>query len=401
MYPPYPTDLSRYNVALVPVGVVIVAAGRGLRLGADVPKQFLDLGGRTILQRSVAAFDAHPRVDEVVVVLPPEHLEQARDVIGTTSRPVRAVAGGDRRQDSVRHGVAALAANVDVVLIHDAARPFVTADLIDRMVTTTRARGAAVPCVQARDTVKHVRGASAEVSETIPRHEIWLAQTPQGFSRAVLADILAAGARESNATDEAMLAEQAGHTVVVVPGDESNVKITTADDLVAARARIGQVARVGTGYDLHRLVAGRPLVLAGVVLPADVGPDGHSDGDVVCHALVDAVFGAAGAGDIGRHFPNTDPRWKDAPGLDLLARGVVIVAERGWRVSSADVTVILERPKLVPHLDEIRRRLASVLGLEMAAVSVKGKTNEGVDAVGRGEAIAAHAVAVLVEVVAR
>jgi 2-C-methyl-D-erythritol 2,4-cyclodiphosphate synthase len=155
---------------------------------------------------------------------------------------------------------------------------------------------------------------------------------------------------------------------------------------------------VGTGYDLHRLVAGRPLVLAGVVLPADVGPDGHSDGDVVCHALVDAIFGAAALGDIGRHFPNTDARWKDAAGLDLLARGIAIVGEHGWRPASADVTVVLERPKLVPHIDEIRRRLAAVLGVEVTAVSVKGKTNEGVDAVGRGEAIAAHAVAVLVGV---
>jgi 2-C-methyl-D-erythritol 4-phosphate cytidylyltransferase / 2-C-methyl-D-erythritol 2,4-cyclodiphosphate synthase len=250
--------------------------------------------------------------------------------------------------------------------------------------------------VPARDTVKRVQGPALVVSATIPRSEIWLAQTPQGFTRVVLEDVLVRGAGVTLATDEAMLAEEAGHPVAMVAGDETNVKITTSDDLRAARARIGGAPRVGTGYDLHRLVGGRPLVLAGVVLPADVGPDGHSDGDVVCHALVDAIFGAAAIGDIGRHFPNNDARWKDAAGLDLLARGIAIVGEHGWRPVSADVTVVLERPKLVPYIDEIRGRLAEVLGVAVTAVSVKGKTNEGVDAVGRGEAIAAHAVAVLV-----
>jgi 2-C-methyl-D-erythritol 4-phosphate cytidylyltransferase/2-C-methyl-D-erythritol 2,4-cyclodiphosphate synthase len=198
------------------------------------------------------------------------------------------------------------------------------------------------------------------------------------------------------ATDEAMLAEMTGHAVEIVPGDDRNVKITTADDLESARRSLAGVPRVGTGYDLHRLAPGRPLVLAGVTLPFDLGPLGHSDGDVVCHALTDAIFGAAGAGDIGVHFPNTDDRWKGAPGLDLLARAVATVGARGWRVSSADVTVILERPRVSPHVDAIRARLAGVLGVDVSHVSVKGKTNEGVDAVGRGEAIAAHAVAVLV-----
>jgi 2-C-methyl-D-erythritol 4-phosphate cytidylyltransferase/2-C-methyl-D-erythritol 2,4-cyclodiphosphate synthase len=253
-----------------------------------------------------------------------------------------------------------------------------------------------VPAVAARDTVKRVPTGAARVSETIPREEIWLAQTPQGFQRAALEQAVALGASGVEATDEAMLAEQAGWSVEVVPGDERNVKITTADDVMSAKAKYGGVPRVGTGYDLHRLTEGRPLVLAGVTIPFDKGPDGHSDGDVVAHAIADAMFGAVGAGDIGQHFPNNDPRWKDVAGLDLLARSVAIVAERGWCVSSVDVTVVLERPKLVPHLGAIRRNLADVLGVDDGSVSVKGKTNEGVDAVGRGEAIASHAVAVLV-----
>jgi 2-C-methyl-D-erythritol 4-phosphate cytidylyltransferase/2-C-methyl-D-erythritol 2,4-cyclodiphosphate synthase len=283
-----------------------------------------------------------------------------------------------------------------VVLIHDAARPFVDAALIERVIVAARRTGAAVPAVQARDTVKRVPVSGHLVAGTIAREEIWLAQTPQGFRRHVLEEAVALGASGVDATDEAMLAERAGRPVEVVEGDDRNVKITTADDVMKAKQQFGQTPRAGTGYDLHRLVAGRTLVLAGEVLPFEAGPLGHSDGDVVCHALADAMFGAAGAGDIGQHFSNTDPRWKDVAGLDLLGRSVAILAERGWRPANVDVTVILERPKLVPHLQAIRRNLAAVLGLDIEQVSVKGKTNEGVDAVGRGEAIAAHAVAMLV-----
>jgi 2-C-methyl-D-erythritol 4-phosphate cytidylyltransferase/2-C-methyl-D-erythritol 2,4-cyclodiphosphate synthase len=249
--------------------------------------------------------------------------------------------------------------------------------------------------IEPRDTVKRLTRSRALVDETLPREDIGLAQTPQGFRRAVLRDAVALGQSGVVGTDEAMLAEQAGHAVAAVPGDERNAKITTPEDLARARAQLTSVPRVGTGYDLHRLEPGRPLVLAGVVVPFDRGPVGHSDGDVLCHALIDAMLGAAGAGDIGRHFPNSDPQWKDAAGLDLLARADAIIRGRGWRVSSADITVVIERPKLAPHLDAVRARAAAVLGFEVDRLGVKAKTNEGVDAIGRGEAIAAHAVAVL------
>jgi 2-C-methyl-D-erythritol 4-phosphate cytidylyltransferase/2-C-methyl-D-erythritol 2,4-cyclodiphosphate synthase len=380
------------------VGAIIVAAGRGDRMGAAAPKQLLDLGGRSMLQRSVAVFDAHAAIAQLVVVLPGDVVATGAELVGPTSRACAFVAGGARRQDSVASGVAALSPDIDVVLVHDAARPFADAALIDRVIAGTVRVGAAVPAVAVRDTVKRADPDTGLVAETVAREALWLAQTPQGFRRDVLDAAMALGATGVVGTDEAMLAERAGHAVALVQGDDQNVKITTPHDLAAARARYQTPSRVGTGYDLHRLVAGRPLVLAGVVVPFDRGPDGHSDGDVVCHALIDAMCGAAGSGDIGRHFPNNDPAWKDAAGLDLLARAAGIVRQAGWTVTNADVTVILERPKLAPHVDEIRSRIAGVLGLPASAVSIKGKTNEGVDAVGRGEAIAAHAIAVVTPV---
>lgn len=385
------------------VGVIIVAGGRGARLGGDVPKQLLAIGGRSILRRSIDAFDRHPRVDCLVVVLPADVVAGgAADVVGATAKPCHVTAGGETRQASVQNGLAAMPSAHDVVLVHDAARPFASAALIDRVIGAAEESGAAVPALQASETVKRARtdGTGAVlVQDTIPREEIWMAQTPQGFRRGVLAGAMraadSAGALH-RATDDAMLVEQSGHAVRVVAGDPMNRKITTREDLAAARAQVAGTPRVGTGYDLHRLAEGRRIVLAGVEVPFERGPVGHSDGDVVCHAVVDAMLGAAGCGDIGRHFPDSDPRWKDAAGLDLLARTVAIVAEAGWAVSSVDATVVLERPRLAPHVAAIVGRIAETLGLARDRVGLKAKTNEGVDAVGRGEAIAAQAVAVLV-----
>lgn len=382
------------------VSLILVAAGRGLRAGGDVPKQLVDLGGRTMLQRSVAACDAHPAVDEIVVVLPAELVADAEDLVGPTRAVCRVVAGGARRQDSVRAGFAAVSDEAAIVLVHDGARPFVSRAVIDRVIAAAVESGAAVPAVPVPDTVKRVavdEGDAARrwVVETIPREDVWLTQTPQGFARETLAAAIEAGAARAEATDEARLVEWMGREVQVVDGDSKNIKVTTAEDVRQAQSHWGASARVGTGYDLHQLVPGRPLVLAGVVVPGAVGPLGHSDGDVVCHALTDAILGAAGAGDIGQLFPNTDPQWKDAAGLDLLTRALAVVRAAGWSVVNVDVTVILEQPKLVPHLPAIRANLAAALGVALDAVSVKGKTNEGMDAVGRGEAIASHAVAQL------
>jgi 2-C-methyl-D-erythritol 4-phosphate cytidylyltransferase/2-C-methyl-D-erythritol 2,4-cyclodiphosphate synthase len=388
------------------VTAIIAAAGEGRRLGAAVPKQLLDIGGRSILERSVSAFAVHDRVDEVIVVLPPE-LAGAPEQCMTpeTSAAVRVVAGGPRRQDSVANAFDRVSPASDVVLVHDAARPFVSADLISRAIDAALAHGAAIAAIPARDTVKRVDrgGDDLVISETIPRDAIYLAQTPQAFRRDVLSAAVAVGRSGVEATDEAMLAERAGHRVHVVEGDPANVKITTPTDLDAARRASTPPAtgRIGTGYDLHCLVEGRPLILGGVNVPAEKGAIGHSDADVVCHAVIDAMLGAACEGNVGQHYPDTDPRWKGASSIPMLRDCVRLIEHRGLKIANIDVTVILERPKIAPYLADIRSQLAAALEVPIDCVSVKGKTNEGVDAVGRGEAIAAHAVALLTSEIGR
>ena len=387
------------------VSVIIAAGGSGRRLGSPTPKQMLDIGGGTILQHSLRAFHAHPLVSEVVVVLPKDRSADGAALLADgmarcDGPPVHAVPGGDRRQDSVAAAFDRVSADAEVVLIHDAARPFVGADLIERTIEAAKAHGAAIAAVRARDTVKRVAFESGApvIVETIPRDGVYLAQTPQGFRRDVLAAAVAVGRSGVEATDEAALAERAGYRVHVVDGDPGNVKITTEEDLDAARRRMAGgvvVDRAGTGYDLHRLVEGRPLVIGGVSIPFERGALGHSDADVACHAATDAILGAACLGDIGRHFPDSDPRWKDADSLALLRDAARLVREKGYEVGNLDITVILERPKIKDAIDEMRRRLADALGVDPSRVSVKGKTNEGVDAIGRGDAIAAHAVALL------
>jgi 2-C-methyl-D-erythritol 4-phosphate cytidylyltransferase/2-C-methyl-D-erythritol 2,4-cyclodiphosphate synthase len=375
------------------VSVIIAAAGAGRRLGGAKPKQLLDIGGGSMLSHSLRAFLDHPRVSEVIVVKPAGPLA----LVLPDAQKLRAVDGGPRRQDSVANGFDAADSRSDVILIHDAARPFVSADLISRTIDAAAEHGAAIAAVQSHDTVKQVAG--GVVVDTIPRETIYLAQTPQGFRRDVLAAAVKLGRDGIEVTDEAALAERAGFRVHVVEGDPGNMKITTEADLIAARQRAGgapaTLQRIGTGYDLHRLVEGRPLVIGGVTIPFDKGPLGHSDGDVACHAVTDAILGAVSLGDIGRHFPDTDPRWKGADSIALLAEAVRMVREAGYQVINVDLTVILERPKIKDAIDDMRSRLASAIGIDRGAVSIKGKTNEGVDAVGRGEAIAAQAVALL------
>jgi 2-C-methyl-D-erythritol 4-phosphate cytidylyltransferase/2-C-methyl-D-erythritol 2,4-cyclodiphosphate synthase len=386
------------------VVAIIAAGGLGTRLGAGTPKQFLDLGGRSVLERSVAAFLDHPLVAEIVVALPPAAADTPPGFLQGRHKPIRIARGGERRQDSVARAFE-LVAEADVVLVHDAARPLVDAATIARTIAEAIRTGAAIAAVPARDTVKLVEPSDESpprVARTIPREQVWLAQTPQGFRRDVLAAAVALGAKGAAGTDEAALAEQAGFDVRVVEGTPGNIKITTPDDLVLARQRLAErgggvapAVRVGVGYDSHRFVEGRRLVLGGVVIPHDRGLSGHSDADAVCHAVTDAVLGAAALGDIGRHFPDTDPRWKDADSVALLAEGARLVARAGFAVENVDVVVVAEQPKLSSHVDAMRARLAAALEVPVGAVSVKGKTNEGMGAIGRGEGLVVHAVVLL------
>jgi 2-C-methyl-D-erythritol 4-phosphate cytidylyltransferase / 2-C-methyl-D-erythritol 2,4-cyclodiphosphate synthase len=390
------------------VTAIIAAGGRGARFGGAVPKQLLAVGGRSILERSVALFLAHPAIDEVVVALPAELLADPPSFLRSSQKPLHLVAGGARRQDSVVSAFKAASQRSDVIVVHDAARPLATGDLVSRTIAAALESGAALAALAASDTVKRSAGNPAAdvgsgellVAETIPRESIFLAQTPQAFRRDVLRDALALAGTLVEVTDEATLVERAGRPVRLVQGEATNIKITTPEDLRIAETLVrggkpARTGRAGVGYDLHRLVEGRPLVLGGVTIPFDRGLIGNSDADAVCHAITDAILGAAAEGDIGRHFPDTDPVWHNASSVDLLRRAARFLRDRGLEVGNVDATVIAERPRLAPHIDAMRANVAAALGVSVTCVSIKGKTNEGVGELGRGEAIAVHAIALV------
>jgi 2-C-methyl-D-erythritol 4-phosphate cytidylyltransferase/2-C-methyl-D-erythritol 2,4-cyclodiphosphate synthase len=403
------------------VTAIIAAGGRGRRLGAGVPKQLLDLGGRPMLQWSIDTFLACDRVGDLIVVVPPEWVEAPPACLRHDR--IRLVAGGERRQDSVANGFAAVPAATDIVLIHDAARPLVEAAMIDGAIDAAAEAGAAIVAIPARDTIKwssagvdagsglFAPAAGRVVERTLPRERVFLAQTPQAFRRDVLGEAVALGQGGVEGTDEAALAEHAGYSVRLVEGSVRNIKVTTVDDLVIAEALVRAESssdevprhgpsdrssfRIGTGYDLHRFAHGRRLVLGGIEIPFDRGLAGHSDADALCHAVIDAVLGAASLGDIGQYFPDTDARWRGASSIGMLEHVMSLVGGLGYRVVNVDATIIAERPRLGPHREAIIASLARALATPASAVSVKAKTNEGVDATGRGEALAVHAVALL------
>jgi 2-C-methyl-D-erythritol 4-phosphate cytidylyltransferase/2-C-methyl-D-erythritol 2,4-cyclodiphosphate synthase len=387
------------------VSAILAAAGRGTRLGAAEPKQMLMLGERAILQRSFEILERHERIEEIVIALPSDLVSAPPVYLISSRKPVRIVDGGARRQDSVANAFARVSNDATVIVVHDAARPFATAGLFTRVIDAAAQGGAAIAALQASDTVKEAATPSGAklVARTIDRETIYLAQTPQAFTRAVLADAIARGRESGTASDEASLAEAAGHSVRIVEGEPANIKITTQHDFDVSKAMAQirhppsgrTVLRVGTGYDLHRLEAGRPLIIGGVDIPSPAGLAGHSDADVLCHAVTDAILGAAAAGDIGQHFPDTDPKWKGADSLDLLKGAVALVHAAGYAIDNVDAVIIAERPKLAPHIAAMRANLAQAMGIDVSAVSVKGKTNEQVDALGRNEAIAVHAVALI------
>ena len=373
------------------VGGILAAGGAGLRVGEA--KQWATLGGESVLRRAARVLAASRVVDEIVAVVPAGEESRGAAEVQGLDVPARAVAGGAARADSVRAGLEALG-DVAVVLVHDAARPFATASLARAVAEAAAARGAALAALRATDTVK--RGEGDRVAETLDRRVLWLAQTPQGFRAPLLRRAFAAaGASAAEATDECQLVERLGEEVALVPGEPGNFKITGPDDLARARAILEPAISMGVGYDVHAFAPGRRLVLGGVEFDGD-GLLGHSDADICAHAICDAVLGAAGLGDIGHHFPDTDPRWKGVSSLHLLHEVAGKARALGWTVGNCDVTLAARRPKIAPRADEMRARLAGALGISPTQVNVKATTGEGLGFVGRGEGIAAHAVALLV-----
>ena len=377
-------------------GCVLLAAGRSARMGGG-DKLLAPLAGRPVLAHSLTALAACDEIAQVVIVTSAANRAAvARIAASCGGGKARAlVTGGAERQDSVATGLAALP-NVELIAIHDGARPLVEAADFSAGLEAARKLGAAIAGAPLIDTVKRV-DADERVLGTPPRAELRAVATPQVFRRELLERAHRAAAADGvSATDDAALVERLGEPVVVYPSRRRNLKITTADDLLLAESLLGAsagVQRAGIGIDAHRFKAGRRLVLGGVEIPGHEGLDGHSDADVLTHAIIDALLGAAGLGDIGQHFPPGDPRWADADSILLLRRTAALLAELGARAESIDATVIAERPRLRPYIEAMRARLADALGLEAARVNVKATTAERMGALGRAEGIQAHALA--------
>lgn len=370
---------------------LIVAAGHGVRAGEGLPKQYRPVAGIPVLRRSILAFLTHPAIDRVQVVISPEHRELYDDVTRGLDLPPPA-AGGSTRQESVLLGLETLAATAPSnVLIHDSARPLVNAETIAATLEALATAEAALPVLAAADTLKRTR--DGHVTETIARENMGLAQTPQGFR---FDKILRAhrAARDKQFSDDASIAEQAGMTVVAVPGSRLNFKLTTPEDFVIANALLaGGTVRTGTGFDVHRFGPGDHVWLCGIKVEHSQGLIGHSDADVGLHSLTDALLGAAALGDIGQHFPPSDERWRGAPSHMFLSHAADLIAKQGGRIENIDITLICERPMISPHRAAMVARIAEILSLEPSRVSVKATTTEGLGFTGRREGIAAQALA--------
>lgn len=377
------------------VVALVVAAGRGSRFGADMPKQYVPLGGQPVLRHTLTRLAAHSRITAVRTVIHPEDADAYSNAAGDLDL-LDPVHGGTSRQDSVRFGLESLGERrPDAVLIHDGARPFVSDALIDQVIDGLSDNDAAIPGLAVNDTLKRVR--DGRIVETVPREDLWRAQTPQGFR---FDAILAAHRRLAGNTlsDDAAVAEAAGLQVAIVQGATENIKLTTQEDLTRSAQWLagGSEIRIGQGFDVHRFAeTPGPVTLCGVSVPHDHGLAGHSDADVGLHVVVDAILGAMAAGDIGSHFPPSDPRWAGADSAVFVKHARELTARRGAEILHIDVTLICERPRIGAYRDAMAGRVAGLLGLAPERVSVKATTTEGLGFTGRREGIAAQAVATL------
>jgi 2-C-methyl-D-erythritol 4-phosphate cytidylyltransferase/2-C-methyl-D-erythritol 2,4-cyclodiphosphate synthase len=388
------------TVAIIPAG------GAGRRLGSAVAKQYLLLDGVPILARTLKIFQQSKIIDEIILVLPPDDLGSAQKQLVdeyNLTKVSAIVAGGKERQDSVRNGLSAIAGICDVVVVHDGVRPLLTEEMISKVVAAAKNGGASSIGVKVKDTVKQTAGGDLVVA-TVPRNNLWLTQTPQAFDFDVLQKAYAAAASDNYyGTDDASLVERIGVKVKMIAGSYENIKITTPDDLIVAEAFIKNKAeyvmrsRSGIGYDSHRLVAGRKLILGGVEIAFDYGLQGHSDADALIHAICDALLGAAGCGDIGRHFPDSDHAYKNISSIIILKRVKEIIEGKGFLINNIDATVVMEKPKLAPYAGAMVTNIARTLKIPEADVNIKAKTNEGMGFTGRNEGIAVFATACITE----
>lgn len=381
-------------------GAVIVAAGSSTRMGLGRSKVLEELGGKPVIRWSLEALDACPETAEMVVVCREEDRPAMERAAQGLSKPVAFALGGAERQDSVLNGVAALSPELEYILIHDGARPLADPALISRVCAGALEFGAAAAAVPAKDTCK-LAGEEGIVEATPPRDRLYAVQTPQAFQKSMYLYAAERAAGQGKVyTDDCQLIESAGGKVKLTLGDHRNLKITTPEDLLAARAYIGagkeaRTMRIGYGYDVHKLTEGRKLILGGVEIPFEKGLLGHSDADVLAHAAADAILGAAALGDIGHLFPDTDPRFLGADSLALLREVCRVVREKGYSLGNLDCTLIAQRPKIAPYIRQMRENLAAACGADLDRVSVKATTEEGLGFTGAGEGMAASAVCLL------
>ena len=381
-------------------GAVLLAAGSSTRMGGSRSKVLEELGGRPALCRSLEVLDRCPLIGEICLVCREQDRADMLPLASGLATPVRVVPGGAQRQDSVEQGVEALTGPWEYVAIHDGARPLVTEEVLAAVCRDAMAHGAATAAVPSKDTCKLADGAGF-VAATPARDRLWAVQTPQAFSLALYREALEkARAAGQSYTDDCQLIEAAGGKVKLTMGDYRNIKLTTPEDLLAARAYLGgeggkKTVRIGYGYDVHRLVEGRKLILAGVEVPFEKGLLGHSDADVIAHAVADALLGAAVLGDIGHLFPDTDPRYAGADSLKLLGEVCRLLREKGFRIGNIDATLLAQRPKIAPHIVQMRENLAAACGIAVDQVSVKATTEERLGFTGREEGMAASAVCLL------
>ena len=373
------------------IAALIVAAGQGVRSGSDIPKQFAIVAGRPMIAHSHATLTAHRAIDRVLVAIGPGQEDQLERTLGAVPH----VEGGATRRLSVLSGLEALAADPpDFVFIHDAARPFVPDAVIDRLIAALERHPGAVPALPVADTLAH--GGTNALGEVVPRDGLQRVQTPQAFR---FADIIAAhrGWHGDEPTDDAQMLRAAGGVVALVEGDAMLEKITHPADFAAVASRHAATlqSRSASGYDVHRLEAGEELWLGGVLIPHDKGLSGHSDADVALHAITDALLGTIAAGDIGTHFPPSDPQWRGADSGQFLQHAASLIAAQGGIIDFIDLTLICEEPKIGPHREAMRTRIAALLLLDLGKISVKATTTERLGFTGRGEGIAAQAIATI------